>query len=134
MIIWHPISELTDKYACNLLICAPELLDLDFNEAGVGMGHWQDDAGDEINAGSWEANKWNGTCDEWFTVRCNPTHFAFILGPNVVTAIEPSLTDFEALSIAKQVDPQAGGFFRRLMCESAKRGADQLIRRLCGRT
>ncbi len=44
--IWQPIAQLEDKYATNLLLCAPELVDADCNPAGIGMGYWQDDRDD----------------------------------------------------------------------------------------
>ena len=72
--LWQPIGELTDRYAANLLLCAPELLDLDCNEHAVGMGYWQDGMG-------WLACKWDMSNDLWKEVCCNPTHFMFIQGP-----------------------------------------------------
>lgn len=92
--LWRPISELTmdDKYRTDLLLRAPELVDLDCNEAGVGMGYWQDDYHvpcDEHGAvredgreyGAWLACRWNMSCDEWYEVACTPTHYMLIEGP-----------------------------------------------------
>lgn len=129
MIIWHPIEELKDRYAADLLLYAPELVDEDFNVSGVGMGHWQDD-GDLEDGGQWEANKWNGTADEWYTVACTPTHFAHIVSPHVV--IGTDLTDFEAGSIANSIDAKAGGYFRRMLISSAKSGARVIMARIMG--
>lgn len=78
--LWKPIEELKDKYVTNLLIWAPELVDLDFNPSGCGMGHFQDDAG-ENGAGSWQANSWDGNNDEWTLVNCNPTHYLVMEAP-----------------------------------------------------
>lgn len=75
--LWRPISELEDKYAPNLLLCAPELVDLDCNEHGVGMGYWQDDGDDS----GFRACKWSMTNDEWYEARCSPTHFIILKGP-----------------------------------------------------
>lgn len=72
--LWRPMSELTDKYDTNLLLCAPELVDLDCNVHGIGMGYWQDEEG-------WLCAKWNMTCDEWYSVPVNPTHFIVMEGP-----------------------------------------------------
>lgn len=70
---WHPIAELKDRYVNSLLLRAPELVDLDCNEPGAGMGYWQDDSG-------WLACKWSMTSDEWREVPCTPTHYAVIGG------------------------------------------------------
>jgi len=83
---WHPIAELQDRYQSELLLRAPELIDLDCNAEGVGLGYWQDDHNvpfDENGAkpepgveyGAWLACKWNMTCDEWYQVEVHPTHF-----------------------------------------------------------
>jgi len=97
--LWRPISELQDRYATNLLLCAPELVDLDCNEHGVGPGYWQDDRDrpetslaqarheeplhfdDSLDYGGFMAAKWNMTNDEWDDVKVNPTHFIIIEGP-----------------------------------------------------
>lgn len=78
--LWRPIETLTDKYAPNLLLCAPELVDLDCNEAGIGMGYWQDDL-DLPEKGSWLCAKWDMTDDEWREVSCTPTHYIVMEGP-----------------------------------------------------
>lgn len=79
---WRPIAELTDRYAVNLLLCAPELVNADCNEHGAGMGYWQDgNPHDDSDEGSWLACRWNMTNDEWDEVKCTPTHFAVIGGP-----------------------------------------------------
>lgn len=90
--LWRPIAELVDRYATNLLLCAPELVDADCNEHGVGMGYWQDDRDvpcDEHGAvheagveyGGFLACRYSMTNDEWDEVRCTPTHFIVIKGP-----------------------------------------------------
>jgi hypothetical protein len=80
---WHPIEELKDKYQAELLLRAPELVDLDCNSLGVGLGYWQDGAGDSPHSrevrGCFLACKWNMSVDEWFEVECHPTHF-IVLG------------------------------------------------------
>lgn len=76
--LWKPIGDLKDLYSTNLLLCAPELVDLDCNVHGVGMGYYQD----APNApGKWLACKWSMTNDEWFEVVIKPTHFLIIEGP-----------------------------------------------------
>lgn len=72
-ILWRPISEIPDKYDSDLLLCAPELVDLDCNVHGIGMGHWQD--GED-----WLCAKWSMTNDEWYTALVNPTHFIVMEG------------------------------------------------------
>lgn len=90
--LWRPIAELEDKYSNNLLLCAPELVDLDCNEAGIGMGYWQDDYHVPTNEhgacglpgvdyGSFACCKWNMTNDEWYECACTPTHFLILEGP-----------------------------------------------------
>lgn len=93
---WRKIAELKDKYAPNLLLCAPELVDLDCNEHGIGLGYWQDDgllwdmalSQDECDKrdrskdyGCFMACKWSMTNDEWMHVACTPTHFIELKGP-----------------------------------------------------
>jgi hypothetical protein len=89
--LWKPIAELKDRYASNLLLCAPELADTDCNEAGVGMGYWQDDRDVPLDDkpvtgiaeyGGFLACKWNMISDEWNEVSVIPTHFMLIEGPN----------------------------------------------------
>lgn len=76
---WHPIEELQDRYQGELLLRAPELVDLDCNRLGVGMGYWQDDAGTseaaKKNEGCFLACKWSMQNDEWYEKEVNPTHF-----------------------------------------------------------
>jgi hypothetical protein len=90
--LWRPIAELEDKYTTNLLLCAPELVDLDCNEDGIGMGYWQDDAltpfdkngavrEEGVDYGSFMCAKWSMSNDEWYEVPCNPTHFIEMKGP-----------------------------------------------------
>lgn len=99
--LWRPIAELENKYANNLLLRAPELLDLDFNEHGVGLGYWQDDRDEPVNVhgacglpgvdyGGWLACSWDGTNDEWRHVPCTPTHFIVLCGPKAVEPAEPA--------------------------------------------
>ena len=101
--IWRPISELEDKYVNNLLLCAPELVDLDCNEDGIAPGYWQDDRDVPCNEkgacgepgvdyGGFLAAKWSMSNDEWYEVSCTPTHFALIEGP-VTQAIPPAYAD-----------------------------------------
>lgn len=90
--LWRPIGVLPDKYSSNLLLCAPELVDLDCNEAGIGMGYWQDDylvptnehgacGLPGVDYGSFVCCKWNMTNDEWYEMACNPTHYIVMEGP-----------------------------------------------------
>lgn len=94
---WRPIAELADKYAPNLLLLAPELVDLDCNEYGVGMGYFQDDAGDG-DCGSFLACKWSMTNDEWREVVVTPTHFLVLSGtrPPVTGQIEGEVVSVRA--------------------------------------
>lgn len=81
---WHPISELKDRYQAELLLRAPELVSLDCNRLGVGMGYWQDDGGNSPLAkekgGCFIACRFSMTNDEWTEVECNPTHFIILAG------------------------------------------------------
>lgn len=76
--LWQPIKELEDKYSSNLLLRAPELVNLDCNEHGVGIGYWQ---------GGFVAAKWSMTNDEWCEVKVTPTHFCMIVGPEPWTTV-----------------------------------------------
>lgn len=98
-LVWRPIAELSSENRCGddagfLLICAPELVDLDCNPDGVGMGFWQDDgllwnmsqeacdARDKSrDYGCWLVGKWGMSDDEWRLVPCTPTYYARIAGP-----------------------------------------------------
>jgi hypothetical protein len=84
--LWLPIAALVDRYEQNLLLCAPELVDLDCNPDGIGIGHWQDDAlvpcGPDGAIGSFLACRWSMSCEEWYEVPCRPTHFIKMTGPN----------------------------------------------------
>lgn len=97
-LVWRPIAELDEKTRygddAGFLLCAPELVDLDCNVHGVGMGHWQDDGllwnmsqeecdhlPDGTDTGCWMACQWSMTNDEWSHVPCTPTHYIRILGP-----------------------------------------------------
>lgn len=86
---WRPISELTDKEKYGdengFLLLAPELIDLDCNVNGVGMGYFQDERDvpyDEEgkNYDGWLACKWSMTNDEWCQVPCTPTHYIRLTG------------------------------------------------------
>jgi hypothetical protein len=93
---WRPIEELTaeERYGdeAGFLLMAPELVDLDCNIHGVGMGYYQDDRDVPINDqgannpepgvdyGGWLVGKWSMTNDEWCEVKCTPTHFCRITG------------------------------------------------------
>ena len=86
---WRPIAELTkeERYGdhSGFLLLASELVDLDCNEHGVGMGYWQDDAEsvgglEEEEDGWWLACKWSMSNDEWYEVPCNPTHYIRLTG------------------------------------------------------
>lgn len=96
--LWRPVHELTEEDRrgdhAGFLLCAPELVDADCNEHGVGMGHWQDDGltwsmsqkeWDECDQtkdyGCWLACQWSMTNDEWAHVSCNPTHYIRLRGP-----------------------------------------------------
>jgi hypothetical protein len=92
---WKPIEELTSKTRYGdeggFLLLAPELIDLDCNIHGCGMGYYQDDRDmptDEHGAcgnpgtdyGGWLACKWSMSNDEWYEVKCTPTHYVKITG------------------------------------------------------
>lgn len=92
---WRPISELTTetRYDNGFLLLAPELVDLDCNPCGAGMGYWQDDGllwhasqeecdkcDRDKDYGSWMACKWSMTNDEWYHACCNPTHYLRLRG------------------------------------------------------
>jgi hypothetical protein len=81
---WHPIEELHDKYQAELLLRAPELVDLDCNVNGIGMGYWQDGAGHaplaKERGGCWLACRWSMTNDEWYETEVHPTHFIVLGG------------------------------------------------------
>ena len=76
--LWRPINEIADRYAPNLLLCAPELVNLDCNPHGVGPGYWYNDA---TSNGAWLCAKWSMTNDEWYEKTCRPTHFLVIERP-----------------------------------------------------
>lgn len=76
--LWQPIDELDDLYRTDVILCAPELVDLDCNVAGIGMGYYQDAP---HGPGQWLAAKWNMTNDEWYETEVNPTHFIVMEGP-----------------------------------------------------
>lgn len=81
--LWREMAELPDKYAANLLLCAPELVDLDCNPEGVAPGYWQDgplieDGHDE---GEWIAAGYCMEHDHFVNRICRPTHFLVIVGP-----------------------------------------------------
>ena len=84
---WRPISELTDLYTPNLLLCAPELVQEDCNPHGVAPGWWQDDLftpdGEKPTSddGAWVCAGFDMTNDEWVRKFCVPTHFMIIEGP-----------------------------------------------------
>jgi hypothetical protein len=84
---WRPIEELDERTRygdeVGFLLLAPELVDLDCNVHGVGMGYWQDGAerpGYRTEDGSWLACKWDMTDDEWREVPCTPTHYLRLTG------------------------------------------------------
>lgn len=92
--LWRPIAELgaEARYGTDFLLCAPELVDLDCNEAGVGPGYYQDDRDvstdkdgavrePSVDYGGWLAAKWSMTNDEWREVKVTPTHFLVMEGP-----------------------------------------------------
>lgn len=92
--LWRSITELTEelRYSTDLLLCAPELVDLDCNEPGVGPGYWQDERDvpvgpngatrvGGVNYGGFLAAKWNMTNDEWYEAKVEPTHFLVMEGP-----------------------------------------------------
>lgn len=86
--LWKLIEELTEqeKYRTDLLLCAPELVDLDCNVLGVAPGYWQDGpltlGGDE--EGEWVAAGYCMQHDHFVNRTCNPTHFLFLQGPDHV--------------------------------------------------
>lgn len=85
---WLPIAWLDEKTRygdeSGFLLLAPELVDLDCNVHGVGMGYWQDGAADlfpgQQVGGAWLACKWSMTNDEWYEVPCTPTHYLKLTG------------------------------------------------------
>lgn len=99
---WRPIAELykdgqydhDNDSEAGFMLLAPELVDLDCNVHGVGLGYFQDDGklwnatDEEIirmqtnreDEGSWMACKWSMTNDEWAHVCCNPTHYIKLKG------------------------------------------------------
>jgi hypothetical protein len=102
---WRPILELVseDKYDTNLLLCAPELIDLNCNPFGIGMGYFQDERDvpsnehgavrePGVNYDGWLACKWSMTNDEWYEVKVTPTHFIKMEGPADI--------DYKALHVA----------------------------------
>jgi hypothetical protein len=91
---WHPIEELRNRHQGELLLKAPELVDLDCNREGVGLGYWQDDGltwamsqkeCDKLDRdkdyGCFMACQWSMTNDEWAHVPVTPTHF-IVLAPS----------------------------------------------------
>jgi hypothetical protein len=98
--LWRPITELADRYAPNLLLRAPELVDLDCNPHGVGPGYWQDDAdGIKLEKGAWLCAKWSMTSDEWYEVACQPTHYLVIEGP--IKEEEDGVDPFESADLLR---------------------------------
>lgn len=106
---WTPIEELKDKYETRLLLCAPELVDLDCNPDGIGMGYWQDDGllhglsieecakrDEMVDYGCFLAGKWSMQNDEWNEVACNPTHFIVMVGPKKPSRLYGEVEDAEA--------------------------------------
>lgn len=83
--LWEPISELKDKYSENLLLTAPDLVDLDCNPIGVSPGYWQDGpftpGGNE--EGVWIAAGYDMCNDMFVNKVCNPTHFIIMEGPDI---------------------------------------------------
>lgn len=94
---WRPIAELdeTTRHGdeAGFLLLAPELVDLDCNVHGVGMGYFQDDglcnfmtqeqcdARDRDKDHScWIAGKWSMQNDEWHEVVVRPTHYLRLRG------------------------------------------------------
>lgn len=63
---WRPIETYNDEWP--IRIRAPELVDLDFNEAG------ETDACALCDP-EWYAAKWNNSQDVFETIRVNPTHW-----------------------------------------------------------
>lgn len=83
--LWKPIAELEDLYNTNLLLHAPELVDLDCNREGIAPGYWQDGpltlGGDED--GQWVAAGYCMQHDHFLNRACNPTHFIIMEGPEI---------------------------------------------------
>lgn len=92
--LWRPIETLTDKYQTGLLLCAPELVDLDCNPHGIAPGFWQDDGKTwhmtqkeileidlKADMGCFLCAQWSMTNDEWYVMPCNPTHYIIMEGP-----------------------------------------------------
>jgi hypothetical protein len=130
-LLWRPIAELNDqtRYRSDLLLCAPELVDLDCNVRGVGPGYWQDDRDvptgpdgairkEGVDYGGFLAAKWSMTSDEWREVPVTPTHFLIIEGPMTNAQMEEMLRAGEALDVSGCPRDEHGdyllppGFFR----------------------
>ncbi len=96
MLPWRPISELdkTARYGdeAGFLLKAPELVDLDCNVHGIGLGYFQDGRDVPCNEhgaiwgdnpeqyDGWLACKWNMQNDEWYEVKVTPTHYIRLTG------------------------------------------------------
>lgn len=93
--VWLPIAKLIDPYKTDLLLCAPELVDLDCNPHGVAPGYWQDGSDDDGPywefgdldhsrmrvQGTWIAAGYCMQHDHWVDRVCRPTHYMIIEGP-----------------------------------------------------
>ena len=81
--LWRPIAELKKHHKDDLLLCAPELVDLDCNPQGIAPGYWNDGpltlGGDEV--GVWVAAGYCMQHDHFVNRICNPTHFILLEGP-----------------------------------------------------
>lgn len=82
---WRPIAEIRVSgaghrhHGHNMLLVAPELVNLDCNPLGISDGYWQDDglSGDR-DPGAWLAARYDMNNDEWVKIEVTPTHFAYI--------------------------------------------------------
>lgn len=94
---WRPISELDEKTRYGnedgFLLLAPELVNLDCNTYGVGMGYYQDDGllwhmtqeecdnrDQTKDYGCWMACVWSMYNDKWAHIPVTPTHYLRLKG------------------------------------------------------
>ena len=88
--LWLPIDALTDRYAENLLLRAPELY-TDGNEHGIARGFWRDgdaDGDTTQNGGAWMAAGYDLNDDCFVSIEVTPTHFMICEGPAPFTEEE----------------------------------------------
>lgn len=92
--LWKPIKEITidERYNIHVIVCAPELVDLDCNPQGVAPAYFQDER--DVPSGPDGAIRTPGVCydgwigarydmhnDEWHSVSVTPTHYIVVEPP-----------------------------------------------------